>query len=646
MKLNELASHHALSIPGFDLIHFSEIAFPVWKVNLNLLMLKEISLNVVDEFILKLVDVGVGKIEEISNTLGINDEIVKNSSISLIRNDVLRFSQKTNSLVLTDKGIEALEAIKIVVPEERSFSFYVDGITGDYQSIEGHNLFTPQSIKQSGIRSIHPRKTVSISSDETINFNKLESLLKLMNNKGQSSAPRGRMIEINSVEKVYMMYLKLRILVFYNFKNKKYQYMVFDRSFRATEYDGILLAADFEEQLGVLPLEKIEDFKGSSISDQITSVLFNEAKSNTEELRKLEDKLNQLANNSDNDKNRSPNEVKSIKESLEEYKKTTRLIKKFEYSTSLEWSLERSKKWVIMLNPFISNEIIDNDILARIDKTLHRGCKVFFLYGKHQKNEYSMEREVKNILLELTKIKSKKHGKNLFLKEIENTKEKVLISDTNFMILGKYSWVESDFNSTKGVRIESNVYTEEIKAIKETIEEIKKLANIKWGDLSMTEKPSKQKDIKVFFSYSHKDEKLRDELEKHLIMLKRKGIISTWHDRKIDAGEILDTEIDDNIKTADIILLLISVDFLASNYCYEIEMNIALERDSRNEAKVIPIILRQCDWHSAPFSNMNALPIDGKCVTSWSDMDAAFLNITKGIEKVATKMGSTNNQIN
>lgn len=498
-------------------------------------------------------------------------------------------------------------------------------------------MYPPQSIKQLGIRSIHPRKSVAIPNDEIINFNRLEGLLKSLNNKGQTSAPRGRMIEINSVDKVYMMYSKLRILVFYNFKNKKYQYMVFDRSFRANEYDWILLAADIEEHLGVLPLEKIEDFSGSSISGQITSVLFDEATSNTEELRKLEDKLHHFNNNPDINKNRNPNEVESIKESLDYWKKTTRLIKKFEYRTSLELSLEKSKEWVIMLHPFISNEIIDFDVITRIDKALQRGCKVFFLYGK-SKNDYTIEKEVKNILSEIKKVKFKKHGKHLFLKEIENTKEKVLISDTNFMILGKYSWLESDHNSSKGLRIENNVYTEELKVIKETIEEIKVLANIKSGELRMAEQVPKPKEIKVFFSYSHKDEKLRDELEKHLTMLKRKGIISTWHDRKIDAGEFLDTEIDDNIKTADIILLLISVDFLASNYCYDIEMKIALERDRNKEAKVIPIILRQCDWHSAPFSNKNALPTDGKCISSWNDMDEAFLDVTKGIERVAKKI--------
>lgn len=142
----------------------------------------------------------------------------------------------------------------------------------------------------------------------------------------------------------------------------------------------------------------------------------------------------------------------------------------------------------------------------------------------------------------------------------------------------------------------------------------------------------------VFFSYSHKDEELRNELEKHLIMLKRKGIIETWHDRVILAGSELTNEIDKNLQNADIILLLVSIDFLASDYCYDIEMKKALEMHANNEATVIPVILRNCDWHSAPFGKLMAVPIDGKGIVTWSDRDSAFLNVAKSIEAVALKI--------
>ena len=108
----------------------------------------------------------------------------------------------------------------------------------------------------------------------------------------------------------------------------------------------------------------------------------------------------------------------------------------------------------------------------------------------------------------------------------------------------------------------------------------------------------------VFISYSHADEALRNELEKHLGGLLRQGVITTWHDRRIPPGEDLHGQIDDHLNTADVVLLLVSADFLASDYCYDIEMNRAMERHERGEVRTIPVILRPCDWQGAPFGKL------------------------------------------
>lgn len=137
----------------------------------------------------------------------------------------------------------------------------------------------------------------------------------------------------------------------------------------------------------------------------------------------------------------------------------------------------------------------------------------------------------------------------------------------------------------------------------------------------------------VFFSYSHADEALRDQLEKQLAILKRQGVIDTWHDRRIGAGQNIGQAIDEHINTADIILLLVSADFIASDYCYDIEMTRAMERHHAGEAIVIPVILRACDWHDAPFGKLNATPRDGKPITQWPDIDEAFLQVAKAVRE-------------
>lgn len=140
----------------------------------------------------------------------------------------------------------------------------------------------------------------------------------------------------------------------------------------------------------------------------------------------------------------------------------------------------------------------------------------------------------------------------------------------------------------------------------------------------------------LFFSYSHVDEAHRDQLEVHLAALKRQGLIATWHDRRIIAGAAVGAAVDANLDASQVILLLVSSDFIASDYCYEREMKRAMERHEKGEARVIPVILRPCDWHDLPFGELLAAPRDGKAITTWANIDEALLDVERAI-KAAVK---------
>lgn len=143
---------------------------------------------------------------------------------------------------------------------------------------------------------------------------------------------------------------------------------------------------------------------------------------------------------------------------------------------------------------------------------------------------------------------------------------------------------------------------------------------------------------KLFFSYCHADEALRDRLEVHLSLMKNQGLIETWHDRGITAGSNVDETIDENLESADVILLLISADFIASRYCFAIEMKRALQRHDEGTARVIPVILEPCDWHTAPFGKLLAVPKDGKAVTTWPNQAEAWMDVTRQIRKAIEEL--------
>jgi len=157
----------------------------------------------------------------------------------------------------------------------------------------------------------------------------------------------------------------------------------------------------------------------------------------------------------------------------------------------------------------------------------------------------------------------------------------------------------------------------------------------------MAASPTPPDTLEVFYSYAHEDEPLLGELRKHLGILKRQGVIRDWHDRKITAGTEWKGQIDHHLTTAGVILLLVSADFIASDYCYDIEMTRALERHKQREARVIPVILRPVDdWQSAPFGKLQALPRDGKPVTTWGNRDEAFADVARGIREAAQSLAA------
>ena len=146
----------------------------------------------------------------------------------------------------------------------------------------------------------------------------------------------------------------------------------------------------------------------------------------------------------------------------------------------------------------------------------------------------------------------------------------------------------------------------------------------------------------LFVSYSHKDTQHLETLKTHLKPLERANSISPWFDHYLIPGDDIDPKVAEALEKADIIVLLVSSDFLASDYCYTIEMKRALQRHDNGEARVVPVIVRDCVWKTtAPFGRLAALPTDGNAVMSlhWPDKDEAWRIVAEGIHKAAGVSG-------
>ncbi len=144
--------------------------------------------------------------------------------------------------------------------------------------------------------------------------------------------------------------------------------------------------------------------------------------------------------------------------------------------------------------------------------------------------------------------------------------------------------------------------------------------------------------LDVFISYSHEDRTLWRELEEQLVLLRREGLIGTWHERRITAGEEWRGWIDRDLMSADLILLILSAPFLESDYCKDAEVKHALKLQALGHAKVMPIIARPCDWRTAPFAKLATLPQGVGPVTEWHSRDSAWEDVAQGIREVAKRL--------
>jgi len=152
--------------------------------------------------------------------------------------------------------------------------------------------------------------------------------------------------------------------------------------------------------------------------------------------------------------------------------------------------------------------------------------------------------------------------------------------------------------------------------------------------------------VKLFISYAHADDALRHEFTKHLAALRNQGLVDDWHDGRIAPGETWEKAIFDHLDAADIILLLISADFLDSYFCYERELSRALHRHEAGQARVVPIIIRPCSWEGdRQFGHLQVLPDRGRPITTWGNRDEAFTDVVRGLSRMVQELAAATRRV-
>lgn len=479
--IEKLAEKYKDSVPEGKLVKYVYAAFPVYKVHLNITLLKKKDIGIVEEFILKLLDININEIDKMSNILGIETRIITDSIAVLYKDDlVVILNEKPK---ITDKGKEVLRNSKLIVPEQVSFHFLIDGFTGE--ALPHKACYTAKEVKVKDFHVLLPDREIPNTNE--IAFNDIARLIKKHKSEFLDDTFNGDLISINKIEKSYTMYKKRSLLVFLD-KNNNLDVKVFDGLDREVEYENILLKMQ-ESGISQIPFDKKDVIDQVESNKELTQLVSEEvikqAEANTTEskntklkefavTRLILEHENLLKNPDDLPEEEvysKTQEIKMLKKQLDEIKNnkdsSTRFIETYEHRSILISALKKSKKMVVILSPWIRFSGFDTELQNEIINSLKRGVRVIIGYGITEKDD-SDPRAIEKI----NNMKKQKYGKKLVIKKLGNTHEKVLLVDGEYVVITSFNWLSFKGNPNWGFRQESGLYTENKETINQVITSI------------------------------------------------------------------------------------------------------------------------------------------------------------------------------
>ncbi|MGZ5446237.1 MAG: toll/interleukin-1 receptor domain-containing protein [Thermoanaerobaculia bacterium] len=150
---------------------------------------------------------------------------------------------------------------------------------------------------------------------------------------------------------------------------------------------------------------------------------------------------------------------------------------------------------------------------------------------------------------------------------------------------------------------------------------------------------AKHRPVRLFVSYSSKDQRYKDDLETNLALMKHQGLISSWDMRQLTAGEPWDDRVKEELELAQVIVLLITTNFLASYYIQQVELEKAFQRHKRKTAVVVSVIMSDSEWRETPLKDVQVLPPGGKAIVNWKPRAKGWVEVAQGVRKVLAKLG-------
>lgn len=468
--IEELAGHYANSMKGYKLVSYYKAAFPVYRISSELVIQRKKELGLIQEFCLKYLRAGAKNVNNLKNFLGLDEKVVTSNLLTLHQLDMVNYRFATQEVILTPKGIEALEKNNFVVPEIIDYTFLIDGITGDYQI--NQSLDRAEKIKNNShiIPFLESKPDIDV-----IDIKSVKNIVNIQKHLNNSSYLDADILAVKNIEKIEKFYRKLNILVFMN-DCGNYELQVYDVNKRNQKYEAKLMVM-LRKNFKIIPTVEFDiemyDTSNSLIDKDKVEILANEKDNLIDVIDTLERRVEEAEKmevNTEEDYLTKTMQIDQLRKELEKEKlkekAIPKLINTYEHRPILIRALNEAKKQVEIVSPWIKETATDFELRGAIQKAMERKVKVVICYGISKKIESDVNYAV-NLLKKLKEDKT--YGKYLSLVLLGNTHEKVLICDEVFTVVTSFNWLSFKGDKNRGFRQETGTYVEDFEFSKNMI---------------------------------------------------------------------------------------------------------------------------------------------------------------------------------
>lgn len=476
MSIEELAKSKANSIPNSELVKYYEAALPQYHMESILTILKKKKLSVLQEFILKFAATGINDIAEIRRFLGVNATAINGAVATLQKDGMIAVDIFNSKLRMTDKGEGALKEAATIVPENIEYAIYVDGLLGNIY-FDTKSLYTKKQVRDFDLTPVLP--DIDTPNIDYLEYEDVKRALNAFKKKYDYEKDKleGDLQEVARVEKTYVEYKKVSVLVFMNKKNEDIELQVYEGSIKNNEY-GIALQKIYNSDTHIFEfdnkheVDEVDEYPLMSLLPQEIIESAKEysyrASSLDKDIYNLETQLTEIVDYSqdedDEQKESSTEKIRFLELKIEEMKNerkgADRVLSTYDHRPILIDALENAQNVVVIISPWIKSGGLNNQILNLIEKAVQRKTRVVIGYGISEKKDSD-----KWIIDRLNNIREKWYGQYLELIRLSNTHEKVLIKDNEFMVITSFNWLSFKGNPNRGFRQETGYYTESKEAI-------------------------------------------------------------------------------------------------------------------------------------------------------------------------------------